>query len=136
MSIYGVITISKKDLKIKNLSKYRYRELKYLCLQYNELKEKLRELSLESIKAVQITGMPSAHNISNTTEDIVIKKSEIERKIKAIEQSAIEADGGIYQEILINITEGIAPQYLNIRCSRELFYKKRRLFFSILDTKI
>lgn len=131
-----MVDISKKDLKIKNLSKYRYRELKYLCLQYNELKDKLRELSLESIKAVQITGMPSAHNVSNLTQDIVIKKSEIERKIKAIEQSAIEADSGIYQSILKNVTEGIGFHYLCASCCKEYFYNKRRLFFSILDKKI
>lgn len=131
-----MIVISKKDLRIKNLSKYRYRELKYLCLQYNEMKERLRELSSESIKSVQITGMPSAHNVSNSTQDIVIRKSEIERKIKAIEQSAIEADSGIYQSILKNVTEGIGFHYLYASCCKEHFYNKRRLFFSILDEKI
>lgn len=131
-----MVTISKKDLKIKNLSKYRYRELKYLCLQYNELKEKLKELSLESIKAVQITGMPSAHNISNTTEDIAIKKIEIERKIKAIEQSAIEVDSNMYRYILKAVTEGLPFEFLSIPCGRRQFYEKRKLFFSILDEKI
>ena len=131
-----MIVISKKDLRIKNLSKYRYRELKYLCLQYSELKDKLRELSYESIKAVQITGMPSAHNISNSTQDIVIKKTEIERKIKAIEQAVIEADSIYYKDILYSVTENIRYEYINTKLCRTSFYMLRRLFFSILDEKI
>lgn len=128
--------MSKKDLKIKSLSKYRYRELKYLCLQYNELKEQLRKLSSENIKAVQLTGMPSAHNVTNPTQDMAIKKTEIERKIKAIEQSAIEVDSNMYEYILKAVAEGLPFEFLSIPCGRRQFYEKRKLFFNILDEKI
>lgn len=128
--------MSKKDLKVGNLSKYRYRELKYLCLQYSELKDRLRELSSESIKATQVTGMPSARNITDSTQDIVIRKMEVERKIKAIEQAALAADSKMYTQIIINVTEGIPPRYLHIDCPEKTFYNKRRIFFNILDKKI
>lgn len=128
--------MSDKDLKIKTLSKYRYRELKYFCLQYRELKDKLKQMPYESVRSMQITDMPSGHKISDTVQSIAVKRLEIERKIKAIEQSAIEADSGIYKEILYNVTEGISYHYLNVPCCKEYFYKKRKLFFNILDKKI
>lgn len=128
--------MSKKNLKIKNLSKYRYLELKYLCLQYNDLKSELKELSQEDIKAVQITGMPSARNISNEVQEIVIKKSEVERKIKAIEQSALGASPDIYEYMIKAVTEEIPFEFLSVPCGRRQFYEKRRLFFTLLDKKI
>lgn len=128
--------MSKKDLQIRNLSKNRYRELKYLCLQYGELKVRLREIVSEDIKGVIITGMPSAHNISNPTQDIVLKKFELERKITAIEQAAIDADRDIYKYILKAVTEDMPYEFLGVPCGRRQFYKKRRMFFTILDEKI
>lgn len=128
--------MSKKNLKIKNLNKYRYLELKYLCLQYNDLKMELNELSQESVKAARITGMPSAHNISNATQDMVIKKMEVERKIKAIEQSARGASSDIYEYMIRAVTEGIPFEFLEVPCGRRQFYEKRRLFFTLLDRKI
>lgn len=128
--------MSKKDLQIKTLSKYRYRELKYLCLQYNELKEKMKEFSSGNVGAMKITGMPTANNISNSVQDIVIRKSEIEKKIKAIEQSAVEVDSVYYKDILYSVTENIRYEYINTRLCRTSFYALRRLFFSILDEKI
>lgn len=128
--------MSNKDLKIKNLSRNRFRELKYICLQYDELKQKLKELSIENIKATIITGLPSGNSLSNPTQDNVVRKLEIERKVKAIEQAAIETDSELYSEIIKNVTNGISPRYLFINCSERKFYYLRRLFFSILDEKI
>lgn len=100
----GDVRMSKKDLVIKNLDKYRYRELKNLCLQYKKLKKEGKEKS--STKAA------------------------------AIEKAAYEADEGIATWILLNVTEDINYHYMDAPCSKGYFYKKRRLFFSILDEKI
>lgn len=128
--------MSKKDLQVEDLSKNRYRELKYLCLQYGEMKEKLIKLKSEDIKAVQFTGMPSAHSISNPTLDMAIKRSELERKITAIEEAAKRADGSLYKYILEAVTEDIPYEFMAVPCGRRQFYQKRRRFFTILDEKI
>lgn len=128
--------MSKKDLQIKNLSKNRYRELKYLCLQYREMKAKLIKIKSEDIKAVQITGMPSAHNISNPTLDMAIKRTELERKINAIEEAAKRVDDSLYEYILKAVTEDVPYEFMAVPCGRRQFYQKRRRFFTILDEKI
>lgn len=127
--------MSKKNLKVKDLSKNRYMELKYLCLQFNDMKHELQSLNY-GLKAVVVTGMPSSHKLSNSTEEIAIKKMKLMKKIEAIEQSAIEVDVDIYQYILKAVTEGLPFEYLAIPCGRRQFYEKRRLFFILLDKKI
>lgn len=127
--------MSKKNLKVKDLSKNRYMELKYLCLQFNDMKHELQSLNY-GLKAVVVTGMPSSHKLSNSTEEIAIKKMKLMKKIEAIEQSAIEVDVDIYQYILKAVTEGLPFEYLAVPCGRRQFYEKRRLFFILLDKKI
>ncbi len=126
--------MSKKDLKIENLSKYRYRELKNICFQYGEMKEKLKNMSY--IKAAAITGVSSSHNIADVTADFVIRRDKLKQRIGAIEQAALEADSLYYQDILYSVTNDIPFEYINTRLCRTDFYKRKRLFFTILDRKI
>ena len=127
--------MSKKVLRIKNLSKNRYLELKYLCLQYNDMKHKLQSLNY-GLKATEITGMPSSHRLGNITEETAFKRITLTEKLKAIDQSAIAADVDIYQYILKAVSDDLPYECLSVPCGRRQFYEKRRLFFTLLDKRI
>lgn len=128
--------MSKKDLALKRyeISKERYRELKYFCLQYEEWKKQLS--SLASVKPQQLTGMPNGKNrISNPTADAAVKRSELTEKCALVEQSAIEADAELYPYLLKSVTQGIPYEYINAPCGRRRFYEMRRRFFFFLSKK-
>lgn len=127
--------MSKKALKIKDLSRNRNLELRYLCLQYDEMKHKLQSIDY-GLKAVEITGMPSSHRLSNVTEETALKRINLTKKLEAIEQSAIEADPEIYKYILKAVANDLPYEYLSVPCGRRQFYEKRKLFFALLDKKV
>ncbi len=128
--------MSRKDLSLKkyNISKERYRELKYFCLQYEEWK---RQLSLcASLQPQKLTGMPNAKNaISNPTADAAVKAAELREKCALVEQTAIEADAELYQYLLKNVTQGVPYEYMPVPCGRRQFYELRRKFFFLLSKK-
>lgn len=128
--------MSKKDLSLKkyNISKERYRELKYFCLQYGEWK---RQLSFGvSLQPQKLTGLPNAQNqTSNPTEDAAVKLYELRDKCALVEQAAIEADAELYQYLLKNVTQGIPYEYMPVPCGRRQFYELRRKFFFLLSKK-
>lgn len=126
--------MSRRDLSIEGLSRWRYRELKYYCLQYPEWREKIR--SMTYIKSVKISDMPKSSKIENVTEKIILKKIELEQKCKIIEQTAKEVGFSIYKELIANVTEGVSYYNLNVPCGKEYFYKVRRDFFLKLSEKI
>ena len=122
------------SLKSYDISKYRYRELKYYCLQYPEWIAELGRCA--SVSAINVTGMPTAHNPGNPTEQAAIRRAELIKQCKCIEQTAIEVDGAIYPYIIKNVTENIPYEYLGaVPCGREYFYKKRREFFYKLSKR-
>ncbi|MGN1318412.1 MAG: hypothetical protein ACI4VF_05295 [Lachnospirales bacterium] len=100
------------------------------------MKEEARHLPYSGVKAVEISDMPTTHNMRDTTAEIAIKLAKLKQRIEAIEQAAIEADSKMYMAIITNVTEGIPPRYLYIDCPEKTFYNKRRKFFDILDKKI
>lgn len=128
--------MSKKDLSLKkyNISKERYRELKYFCLQYEEWK---RQLSFGvSLQPQKLTGMPNAKNApSNPTEDAAVKLYELRDKCALVEQTAIEADAELYRYILKNVTQGVPYEYMPVPCCRQKFYNARKKFFYKLSKK-
>ena len=126
--------MSKKVLKIKELSKHRYLELKHICLQYEEMKRKLN--SLGGLRSSNLTDMPTAHSNSSKTEEAALKRLELRRKVEAIEQAAIETDSVYYKDILKGVTEEIPFKWINTRLCRTDYYERRRTFFAILDKKL
>lgn len=127
----------KRKLKLKQygISDKRYKELCGFCEQYPEWKEELRKIT--NIKSPIITGMPSGKGgTSNATEDIAIKRQQLLKKCELIEQTAIQVDADLYQYIIQNVCYELPYKYLNyidIPCSRETFYDKRRYFFYLLS---
>lgn len=123
-----------------NISNYRFRELYYFCLQYEEWKEILKEIR-NPLKGMQYSGMPSSGVCSNPTESIAIECAEYSYKCSLIEQAAKEADPELYKYILFAVTnEGISFKYLkakmNMPCERDRYYDSRRKFYFFLDKNI
>lgn len=127
------------ELSKKNkywISKHRYYELKYFCLQYPMWKK-----AHELLDGIQLCSYDLVY-ISNTDPSDVTGKCVEEREIyfnrmATVEQAAIEADPYLASYILKAVTEGLSFNYLqtqlNIPCSRDMYYDRYRRFFWILS---
>ena len=127
------------ELSKKNkywISKHRYYELKYFCLQYPMWKK-----AYELLDGLQMYSYDLVY-ISNTDPSDVTGKCVEEREIyfdrmQTVEQAAIEADPYLASYILKAVTEGLSFNYLqtqlNIPCSRDMYYDRYRRFFWILN---
>ena len=127
--------VNKRDMKLSdyNISRAKYNELKYFCMQYEDKK---RELSgAYGLRAIANDGMPHSSNNGSPTETQAIKNTMLRNDIELIEQTAIEADPEIYHWILKNVAEGLPYEYMDVPKSRTKFYDSRRYFFYILAQK-
>lgn len=120
-----------------SLSKFRYRELHYMCLQYKDYLAELRNCN-DTVKSMTVSDMPTSRSNSDVTSDLAIRRADIQRKVEAIEQSAIKADSEIYQYIIEDVTNDyVSYEYLaNVKgmpTSRGNYYDKRRKFYYLLD---
>lgn len=109
---------NQRDLQLDKykISKNRYRELKYFCLQYEEKKKAL--------------------SVFRERKDLNCQEAlKLQKDIEMIERTAIEADSSIYKQIIKNVTQGIQPEHMPMPCGRKYFYKIRSRFFCILDIK-
>lgn len=133
----NVRTLNKEKYGI---SKHKFAEVYHFCMQYNEWKDELK-YKTETVKSVEISDMPASHTVGHATEDLALRRVELRRKCELVEQTAIEADGEIYQYILKAVTnEGISYDYLdkimNIPRGRNYYYDKRRKFYYLIAQKI
>lgn len=127
------------ELSKKNkywISKHRYYELKYFCLQYPMWKK-----AYELLDGIQLCSYDLVY-IANTNPSDITGKCVEEREIyfdsmQTVEQAAIEADPYLASYILKAVTEGLSFNYLqtqlNIPCSRDMYYDRYRRFFWILS---
>lgn len=123
-----------------DISKYRFRELYYFCLQYNEWLDELK-YNTDSVKSANNDGMPRGTNVSDQTGALGTRRAELARKCKIIEQTAIEVDPDIYRYIIQAVTnELITYEYLRMRmgipCGKNVYYDRRRKFYWLLSQKI
>lgn len=126
---------NEKDLSLDEygISKMRYRELKYFCLQYPEKKQQIS--SLLGIGAVINDGMPKGNKTSDPTASTAAKIAELRDDIEIVEQTALEAAPGMHKQLMKNVTEGISYEYMAVPCGRRQFYTCRRRFFFLLSKK-
>jgi hypothetical protein len=119
-----------RDLKLDgyNISGNRYRELKYFCRQYREKQSLLRSIT-------EVGSPPLSGKLSDKTASTAIRRTELQRDLEMIEQTAIEADAEIYTYILSNVADGVPWEYLGVPYSRATFYRRVRKFFWLLDKK-
>lgn len=126
-----------KDLNLEKykISKYRYRELKYFCLQYDEKKQRLA--ALRGLGAVTYSSELHGSGISNPTATQAERAQQLARDVELIEQTAMEVDAANYDSLLANVTATNLPyEYLSPACGRRQFYEDRRKFFYLLDKKL
>lgn len=105
------------ELSSKNkywISKNRYYELKYFCLQYNEWKD-----------------------ICNALDEYSTAKALYLEQMSMVEEAAKKADELLFDFIMKAVTQGITytelyTQY-NIPCSRGTYYDRYRRFFWLLN---
>lgn len=127
----------RNQLKSYNISKHRYMELYYYCMQYNEWLDFLK--STEGLNAHKDEGGRGAQNTS-MVENIAIKRAETMQKCKLVEQTAEETDKALKDYIVAAVTEGYTYNYLvtvkGMPCGRNLYYKLRRKFYYLLSKKV
>lgn len=131
-SVTKSVTSTKRDY---HLSKHRYLELVHFCRQYDDFKKEYQELTF--IKSPKLTTRQNY--IGDQTSDKAIRLRNLDRKIKVIEQSAIETDSVLYPFIIEAVTKGLTYENLrltkNIPCGRTLFYVLVRRFYFLLARK-
>lgn len=127
--------VRKRDMKLSdyNISRAKYNELKYFCMQYEEKKQELHKGY--GLGAVMNDGMPKGNLPGNPTETQAMRNVMLQGDVELIEQTALEADADIYQWLLRNVTEGIGYDYLDVPMSRNRFYDSRKYFFYLLAQK-
>lgn len=124
---------NQKDLNLEKyeISKYRYRELKYFCLQYEEKKQRLA--ALRGLDAVTYNNEPHGSGVSNPTAAKAERAQQLARDIELIEQTAMEVDSVNYKSLIANVTGNLPYEHLSAICGRRQFYNNRRLFFFLLN---
>lgn len=127
--------IRKRDMKLSdyNISRAKYNELKYFCMQYEEKKREIH--NSYGLGAVVSDGMPKGNLPGNAVERVAIRNAMLQKDVEMIEQTAMEADPDIYQWLLKNVTEGVPYEWLNVPRGRKQFYESRRYFFYLLAQK-
>ena len=127
--------VRKRDMKLSdcNVSRAKYNELKYFCMQYDEKKRELNQGY--GLRAIVSDGMPRSSLPGNPTESAAVRNSMLKKDVDLIEQTAEEADADIYPWLIRNVTQGIPYEWLDVPLSRSRFYDGRRYFFYLLAQK-
>lgn len=108
------VEIRKRDMKLSdhNISRDKYNELKYFCLQYWQKKQEIdRNYGIDGFSQ---DGMPRGTSSSNPTEKKALRIAQLKRDTELIEQTAMEADAEIYPWILKNVTSGVPYEYMDV----------------------
>ena len=127
--------VRKRDMKLSdyNISRAKYNELKYFCMQYEEKKKEIH--NSYGLGAVVSDGMPKGNLPGNAVERVAIRNAMLQNDVELIEQTAMEADPDIYQWLIKSVTSGVPYEYMNVPLSRTKFYDSRRYFFYLLAQK-
>lgn len=126
--------MDERDLSLGcyEISRERYRELKYFCRQYADKKAKAAEARLPGGQALD--GMPHGSAVGDPTARRAEKAMRYARDVELIERVAAEAAPDCTRELLRNVTEGTPWEHLPAACcGRRQFYELRRRFFWLLD---
>ncbi|MBQ6815577.1 MAG: hypothetical protein IJP13_08580 [Lachnospiraceae bacterium] len=127
-----------KTWKDYEISKFRYRELKNFCLQYQEKKEKIQyglsSYNMEGSSSSSGPSDPTGKKALNHIRDLV--------DIQMIESSAMETDKQLYPFLLKSVTQDLPyeaveydERYGRIPYGKTDFYAYRRRFYYILNEK-
>ena len=109
-----------------------------MCIR-DRWKDELR-YKTDTVRSIEITDMSTAHNGSDATQQLAIRRVQLARNCELIEQTALETDPDIYQYLLKAVTdENVSYRYLEmimgIPCSRNTYYDRRRKFYWLLSQR-
>lgn len=128
--------LQRNELKPSNkyyLPKHRSLELKHFCLQYNQWKKELHEISY----IPQRSDVYVDSELSDNTSRIAEQRARLSRYVKLIEDAAQETDPFLAPYILKGVTKETTFESLdlldNIPCGKSTYYDRRHKFFYILD---
>ena len=116
-----------------NISRAKYNELKYFCMQYEEKKRELHKGY--GLNAIVNDGLPKGNLPGNPVEGQAIRNAVLQADVDLIEHTAMEAGADVYQWLIKNVTEGVPYEWLNVPSGRRQFYETRRYFFFLLAQK-
>ena len=127
--------ICTRDMKLSehNISRAKYNELKYFCMQYHEKKQKLE--NDYGFKATVNDGMPKGNTSGDSTAQEAVRNAMLWDDIRLIEETARKAAPEIHKWILKNVTEGTPYEWMDVPVGRRQFYEYRRYFFYLLAQK-
>lgn len=122
------------------ISKHKFLQAYHFCMQYNEWRDELKHLKI-TVKSIDYSKERKGSATGSATEQIAIKRAELQRKCELVEQTAIEADAEIYEYILKGATTEYATykylkEVMNIPCGKNMYYERRRKFYWLLSKKI
>lgn len=119
------------------ISKAKYRELSGFCMQYDELKQKLKDCYRYPSPA--LSDSPKSGSAASCVERDGEKALKYSNDIDLIESTVKEAcdeNVGMYPYILKAVTQGVTWERLpDCPCGRSYFYRLRRKFFYLLSQK-
>lgn len=119
------------------ISKYRYKELKAFCQQYDEKKNKI-QYGLPSAKQ---DGMPRGSGpVGSPVEQQAIENTLYMRDIRMIEEAAVQTNPAIWKYILKSVTQDLSYEFVmydaelgRISVGQTEFYAYRKLFYHYLN---
>lgn len=117
----------------------RYLELYWFCQQYEDW---IRERAILLSKGVQTKSyredtVQETNYKESKVEEAAIRLAELNRRIKIVENTAREADPGLFKYILLGVTSKKGFTYmetvLDIPCCKVTYYDRYRRFYYLLD---
>ena len=106
------------------ISRERYLELRYFCLQYGSKKKEILDFQWK--------------NKNRSKEEIDFDKArlkKLEKEIEMIEDCAKIVGAEMMEYILKSVTKDVSYEVLFVPCGRRQFYEIKRKFFKLLDEK-
>lgn len=112
----------------------------HYCRQYGDWLNEYQSLGGEP-RALQYDGSIHGSGTGNPTEQIGIRREELDRKMKLIESAVYEAGPDIYRWLLKGVTtRGIGYEYLdkkmNIPCGEARYYQCRRKAYLLVAERL
>ena len=117
------------------ISRNRYLELRYFCLQYNEWKLKSGKPLLSSGSVIKIGG--SGSEFIDKTGNMAAEMGDANCYISLILKAAEKADKSLSKYLFIGVTQGLSFETMktlyDIPCEKEIYIDRYRKFFWVLD---
>ena len=119
------------------IERNRYYELKSFCRQYRKWKTELG--NCYGLTGIKLNGL-AFKGVSNPTANAAERAMLLQDKVDMVEKTCKEADPLIWEELLLNVTEGLSYDMIlargrPIHVGKSAFYDARMRFFWLLDQK-